>query len=25
MTQDGALHYVTDAVDGEDHVFSPHL
>jgi len=25
MTQDGALHYVTDAVDGEEHVFSPHL
>lgn len=25
MTQGGALHYVTDAVDGEDHVFSSHL
>ncbi|MCO4265242.1 site-specific integrase [Pseudarthrobacter raffinosi] len=25
MTEGGALHYVTDAVDNEDHVFSPHL
>lgn len=25
MTEGGALHYVTDAVDNEEHVFSPYL
>lgn len=25
MTEAGALYYVTDAVDGEDYIFSPHL